>query len=258
MAVVYVLAHFDDEYGAVPLIREAARAGTDQWFLYVADYRTPELAAVRLAESQRFLAHLGIEASRVVHVGKGSGAFDGDVHAALPAAYEQLRATARSLPALDRLVVTAFEGGHMDHDMCALMAWELSRELGGAPIEQFGLYNGLGLAGPLFHGAMPIPQNGPVRRVKVTFGEWLSWAASVRFYPSQAKTWVGLWPAMFWSLLRRGFGVQTLSEDRIAQRPHEGALLYERMFKRPYSEVKAAADSFLAARLALHDHQEAP
>ena len=256
MALIYVLAHFDDEYGAVPLIREAARAGVEQWFLYVADYRTPELAALRLAESQRFLAHMGIEASRVLHVGKGSQAFDGALHVDLPAAYEQLRAAVGRLGPVDRLVVTAFEGGHMDHDMCALMARELSRELGGVPIEQFGLYNGLGLPGPLFHGSMPIPQNGPVRRIQVTLGEWLSWAASVRFYPSQAKTWIGLWPAMFWSFLRRGFGVQTLSPDRVLQRPHEGALLYERMFKRPHQEVRAAADAFLAARLTLHDHQE--
>ena len=40
-AVVYILAHFDDEYCGLPLIDEARAAGQDQLFLYVADYRDP-------------------------------------------------------------------------------------------------------------------------------------------------------------------------------------------------------------------------
>ena len=51
MAVVHVYAHFDDEYCALPLVRRLAREGAQQHFLYVADYRTPELAATRFAEA---------------------------------------------------------------------------------------------------------------------------------------------------------------------------------------------------------------
>ena len=46
MAVVYVLAHFDDEYCALPLIWAARREGLDQHFLYLADYRDPALGAL--------------------------------------------------------------------------------------------------------------------------------------------------------------------------------------------------------------------
>ena len=37
MTVVYVLAHFDDEYCGLPLIDEARAAGQDQLFLSVVD-----------------------------------------------------------------------------------------------------------------------------------------------------------------------------------------------------------------------------
>jgi len=247
MAVVYVLAHFDDEYCGLPLVAAGVAAGEDQWFLYVADYADPRLTARRFGESRALLQHLGVDGSRVLHVGAGTGALDGVVHRALPAAYAALSATVHGIGPVSRLVTLAWEGGHMDHDMCALMTARLATALGDPPIETISLYNGPRLPGPLFHGAAPLPENGPVRRVRLTLRQWIAWLVAVRFFPSQAKTWAGLWPAMFYSYARRGFGVQRLDPARTAQRPHPGALFYERMFKVPYAEVRAAADAFLAS-----------
>jgi LmbE family N-acetylglucosaminyl deacetylase len=244
MTVLYILAHFDDEYCAWPLVRAAAREGRRQRFLYVADYRTPELAARRFAETRRFLVHLGVDPTEAVHVGAGAGALDGRVYAAVDAAYAAVRSAAPE--DIEKIVCPAWEGGHMDHDMCALFAATLAAERGDPPIETISLYNGPRLPGPLFHGAAPLPENGPVRPVRLSLGEWLAWMAAVRFFPSQAKTWAGLWPAMFWSYARHGFGVQTLRPDRPLERPHEGSLFYERMFRVPYAAVRAATDGFLS------------
>ncbi|WP_165837165.1 PIG-L deacetylase family protein [Phenylobacterium hankyongense] len=257
MAVVYILAHFDDEYCGLPLVTAGVRAGEDQRFFYVADYASAELAERRYAESRALLAHLGVDPAHVLHVGQGTGALDGGVHRALPAAYEALRQAIAEVGAVEKIVVTAYEGGHMDHDMCALMAAKLAAAHGHPPIETISLYNGPRLGGPFFHGASPLPENGPVRRIRLSFGEWFAWMLAVRFFPSQTKTWLGLWPAMFFTYAKRGFGVQRLDPARIGQRPHAGVLFYERMFKVPYAEVRAAADAFLGPRLALHDHQEA-
>jgi LmbE family N-acetylglucosaminyl deacetylase len=169
---------------------------------------------------------------------------DGRVYAAIDAAYAAVRAAAPKQ--IEKIVCTAWEGGHMDHDICALIAATLAAEHGHPPIETISLYNGPRLPGPMFHGGAPLPQNGPVRRVPVSPSEWIAWMAAVRFYPSQAKTWAGLWPAMFWTYARRGFGMQTLDPARVRERPHEGSLFYERMFKTPYGEVRAAADAFLS------------
>jgi hypothetical protein len=65
--------------------------------------------------------------------------------------------------------------------------------------------------------------------------------------PSQLYAWSGIWPAMFASLLGRGFGWQRLAPERVEARPHEGSLFYERMFKVPYAEVRAALDAALPA-----------
>ena len=248
MTCVYVLAHFDDEYCGLPLVAERAAAGEDQLFLYVADYADPRLGARRFAETQALLAHLGVPRSKVLHVGRGTGAVDGGVYRALEPAYAALEAALADVPRIDRMVTLAWEGGHMDHDMCAMMTAELARTRGQPPIETISLYTGPGLGGPFFHGAWPLAENGPVRRIRLKPGAWLNWMAAVRFFPSQIKTWLGLWPAMFWSYAWRGFGVQQLDPARIRQRPHEGSLFYERMFKVPYADVRAAADAFLSRR----------
>jgi LmbE family N-acetylglucosaminyl deacetylase len=247
MTTVYILAHFDDEYCGLPLVTRAVADGEDQLFLYVADYRTPELAATRFAETRALLAHLGVDPARAIHVGAGTGAMDGSVHKALAPAYAAIEAALQGVT-VSRIVCTAWEGGHMDHDMCALLAAQVAKSRGGAPIETISLYNGPHLPGILYHGGAPLAENGPVRRIKSPFAAWLAWMGMVRFFPSQTKTWLGLWPAMFWTYARRGFGVQTLDPARVRQRPHDGRLFYERMFKVPYEEVRAAADAFLDAR----------
>lgn len=240
MAVVYILAHFDDEYGAWPMVRTRARAGIDQRFLYLADYATPAMAATRLAESRAMLGALGVPAGAVVHVGAGTGAQDGGLHAALPAIRDALRAALADVEA-ERFVTVAWEGGHHDHDCCAFLTSGLAGE---APVEQFSLYQGKGLSGRLFRACAPIPENGPVERVALGAGDWLAYLAAVRFFPSQWRAWLGLWPAMFLTFLTRGgFAHQHLAPERVRQRPHEGALLYERMFGVSYETVRGAVDS---------------
>ena len=234
MAVAYILAHFDDEYFATPLI---IRGGADQWFLYIADYATPALSARRLAESRAYLAGLGVRSERVIHVGSGSGALDGQVHRHLPDLLPRLTAELTRIGSVERFVVTAWEGGHMDHDACAALAVKVA---GGAPIDQITLYNGPGLPGRLFRAGVPLADNGPLVRTRLSRPQWLAFAAGVRSFPSQARTWLGLWPVMFASYLRRGFAHQTLDPDRVTRRPHAGPLLYERMYGITYAEVAAS------------------
>jgi LmbE family N-acetylglucosaminyl deacetylase len=243
MTLVYVLAHFDDEYCGLPLIDEARAAGQDQLFLYLVDYPSEAVRAHRHAETRRFLSWLGLDPSRAVHIGQQSRAVDGSLHKALPTAYAALEAALVGV-AVERIVCPAWEGGHMDHDMCTLLAHELAAARG-SPVEMISLYNGKGLPAPLFHGGRPLGENGAVRRFHVGAGGLVRWMLAVRFFILQ-RAWLGLWPTMFWTYWTRGFGVQQLDPDRIRERPHEGVLLYERMFNVPYAEVRAEADAFLS------------
>lgn len=248
MSVVFILAHFDDEYCALPLILKAEAAGETCWFLYVADYRDPANAAVRLAETRRFLRRFGVPAERTLHVGAGSGVFDGQVCEGILPSLARLRCAIARIGPVARIVTPAWEGGHPDHDSCAAMASILGTELG-VPVLQFGLYNGRRVLRPFYRACSPLPDNGPGIRVPLRPGQWLAWLAAVRFFPSQTWNWLGLYPSMFLTFAeRRGFAVQTLTAGRIGERPHAGRLHYEWMFRTPYEKVRAAVDAALSAQ----------
>ena len=249
MTVLYVLAHFDDEALAAPLIRRAAQAGQDQLFLYVADYRRPGSALRRLAESRRFLSGFGIAAGRVTHLGAETGWWDGELHRHATPAYERLRAAAP--PGLERIVTAAWEGGHQDHDICAAMAVKLAAERGGVPVDQFSLYHGKGMPWIAYRGASPLAENGPVQTVRLSAQECARWLGGLAAFRSQVPVWAGLLPATTLTLLRQGeFRYQSLRPERIGERPHAGALHYERMFKTPYGTVRRAVDALAADGLA--------
>lgn len=248
MSLVFLLAHFDDEYCALPLILEAQTAGKACWFLYVADYRDPQNAAVRFAETRAFLHRFGVPAERAIHVGAGSAVFDGEVCDGILPSLVRLRAALSQIGQVEQLATPAWEGGHPDHDSCAAMASILGAELG-ASVLQFGLYNGRKALRPFYRACSPLPENGPATRVPLAPRHWLAWLLAVRFFPSQTWNWLGLFPSMFLTFAeRRGFAVQTLAPERIRERPHAGRLHYEWMFRTPYAKVRAAVDAALAAQ----------
>ena len=245
MSVVYVLAHFDDEYCALPLVRQAVAEGREQLFVHVADYRNPEMGARRRRETQAFLAAQGVPAASQIHLGADTGWWDGELHRHAGPAYEALKA---AVPGpIERVVVPAWEGGHPDHDVCAALGVKLAAERGAAGIDQICLYQGKGLPWIFYRASSPLAENGPVREMRLSAGEWARWLGAVAAFPSQLKAWSGLLPGMAMTFARQGaFRYQALDPARIGQRPHAGGLLYERMFKTPYAVVRAAVDGLAA------------
>lgn len=244
MTTVYVLAHFDDEYCALPLISRDLAQGRAQRFIHVVDYKSRDLAARRRRETVAFLESQGIPAEAVLHLGADTGWLDGQLHRHAEAAYAALAA---AVPGpVERVVVPAWEGGHPDHDICAALGVKLAAERGAA-VDQISLYQGKGLPWILYRAASPLAENGPVQHIDLSAGEWLHWLAAVAAFPSQLKAWSGLLPAMAMTFARQGgFRYQSLEPRRIGERPHAGGLLYERMFATPYETVRAAVDRLAA------------
>jgi LmbE family N-acetylglucosaminyl deacetylase len=245
MTVVYVLAHFDDEYCALPLIRRGVAEGREQRFIHVADYRDPQAGERRRRETLAFLAAQGIAPAMHLHLGAETGWWDGELRRHAIPAWAALGA---AVPGpVERVVVPAWEGGHPDHDVCAALGVKLAAGRGGAPVDQFGLYQGQAMPWILYRAATPLAENGPIHEIPLSLRERLAWLASVRAFPSQIKVWSGLVPALAMTAIGRpAFLYQSLDPRRIGERPHPGPLHYERMFRTPYDEVRQAVDGLAA------------
>ncbi len=245
MSVLWVLAHHDDEYLALPMMLRARERGEAQRFVFLTD--SGKNARWRQRETRALLRAFDVDDQACDFVGDARRVPDGRLLHRLDVAFAGLFEAADRLGEVTRIVTPAWEGGHPDHDACALLAVLLRERLPNRPeIHQFSLYHGKGRIGPVFNACAPLEENGPTERVRMDGRRWRKFARSVWRYPSQADVWLTLWPSMFLAFLRRGFQHQRLEPARVFERPHAGKLLYERTRKLSYAEFRAAADAFVA------------
>ena len=246
---LYVLAHPDDEYFCSQQLVNDSAAERRSIVVYLTDGNR-NLSAIREKESLKALSSLGVVIGDVHFLGRSSDNPDGELHLIMRIAYDAMIRTLGSL-AGDVLYVKclAWEGGHHDHDAAHAIALAVANNLlPKAEIMQFPLYQGKKLPGSLFYVHHPLVENGPVSRVRST--RTIRAILMSLGYPSQWKTWMGLTPFFALKLLlRRGFTEQSVSISRLSQRPHSGALLYERRFGVPYETIALQVRKFLEETL---------
>ncbi len=221
---LFLFPHQDDEYFVAPrLARAPSRARCV--FLTTGDFHGTR-AAVRHGESARALRSLGIAEDRMIFAGEERCVPDNELAAHLPAVFAWLAAG----PAADaeNVIVPAWEGGHPDHDAACLLGHALASASGGMPVCEFAAYRAHPTV-PYFYkvmkplpGAVASPATGrAVRFTTKTF-------ALFRFYPSQWRTWLGLFPPLLVNFLAGGrTGLYRAGRRDFGVRPHGGKLYYE-------------------------------
>jgi hypothetical protein len=74
-----------------------------------------------------------------------------------------------------------------------------------------------------------LPENGEVETVKIQLFNRLRFIGLCLSYPSQVKTWIGLFPFFLFHYFFFGTqALQKVSLERLNNRPHAGSLYYER------------------------------
>lgn len=227
-SALLLLAHQDDEFGAQKLIDDAIAQGVKVHCAFLTQAPDPQLNARRNQESLRVLLRLGVCEEDVSFAGEELNILDGQLQWHLAAVADWVHEAMVKHDPL-HIWIPAWEGGHPDHDALHAVVVELAavRGLLGR-VRQFPLYNGWRCRGPLFRVMHALPENGLAYNVP------LSWSARWRYlrnclaYPSQLKTWVGLFPFVLALMLFKGVQqVQGVSRERLIERPHEGRLYYE-------------------------------
>jgi LmbE family N-acetylglucosaminyl deacetylase len=230
-AALFLFAHQDDEFGVFQRIADCRARGLRVACVYFTDGATAgATAAQRNLESLAVLQQLGVERDEVHFAGQQLGVGDAQLPQHLARAARWLERWLDGYAHVDSLHVTAWEGGHHDHDALHALAVTVAARRGLlARTWQYSLYQAAGLPGPLFRVLTPLPQNGPARSWTIPWRARLRYLRHCLSYPSQRGTWIGLLPFVLLHYLLRGTQVlQPVDPARLDQRPHPGPLYYEK------------------------------
>lgn len=228
---LFLFAHQDDEFGVFHRIGQCVREGLRVHCAYLTDgaYRraTPQ---ERNAESLAVLARLGVRSGDVAFAGAEIGISDGSLPEHLPAARAWLQAWLARFTAIDSIHVPAWEGGHQDHDALHALGVVLARDNGMLErVRQYPLYHANGCTHPMLRALAPLEANGPVWSTSISRRERLRHLKLCLSYPSQRNAWALLFPFVAMHYAVRGTQqLQGVSLERLTEKPHAGALYYER------------------------------
>ncbi len=240
---LFVFAHQDDEYSAAPWILEELAAGNTVACAYLTNGGFRSAPAVRDAESRNALHALGVTDDAIVFL-EGSQGRIGDRELAARsleglAMLERWIDSAPFVPA--RIYAPSYEGGHPDHDAAHAIAAAVATRHGAiGDAWHFSLYNAYRCPRPFFSTLRQLPTTRTARRAAMRWQTRLSVTMLCWRYRSQRRTWVALFPGALLqrAILKREF-VARFDVLRLRERPHDGELLYERLFATTYDDFAA-------------------
>ena len=226
--VLFLFAHQDDEFGVFHLIEACRRDGVRPICVYFTRGNI-RFGLKRRAESMQVLSKLGVQDEDILFIGDELAIDDATLPASLNRASAWLADWLTSFKVIKNIYVLAWEGGHHDHDALHAITLQSAEALGLlSRVRQFPLYNRYRCPGPFFRVLAPLAANGPVDSHKIPLKRRMAYIGLCLSYPTQWKTWIGLFPFVVLHYALRGDQTsQPVSLTRLAERPHEGTLYYE-------------------------------
>lgn len=197
---VFILAHPDDDVFVRPLIRRAIASGKICQ-IFILTSSTDHLK--RKAEIEAACADFG-SSCELIFLGEELSIRDGVALDHLMDIYQAILAHLADDPSrlASEVYTHAWEFGHPDHDAAHLVAGAIARHLSIAEQSRSVTFY-RAKDGPLpLSVQSPHFERNANTRLRLTLRERFDLLMAVRFYPSQWKTFIGLWPFM---LLKSGF-----------------------------------------------------
>jgi LmbE family N-acetylglucosaminyl deacetylase len=229
-SALFLFAHPDDEFGIYHCLDQERRRGRRIRCAYLTDggagVASPDR---RIAESLAVLRSYGVRPQDVAFPGRELSIPDGGLpeHLAKVGDWIGKHLAQHDTPAA--VYLPAWEGGHHDHDGLHAVALTVLQRCGLIDrVHQFPLYHGQGCKEPWFKVLAPLAANGETRTLPIPWHSRLRYVFHCMRYPSQWRSWIGLFPFVAWHYLARGTQcLQAVSPARTGSRPHEGPLYYE-------------------------------
>lgn len=251
---IFIFAHQDDETGVFWELQRLVSCGENVIVVYLTSGDlSGKPSPIRDRESISVLEKIGIARDNIYFLGSEVGIPDGKLCNYLEIAFQSVLELLKRIGTPQRMYFLAWEGGHQDHDAVHLIGMALGKKFG--ILEhcfQFPLYMGHRLPSILFKLFSPLPENGIISLATIPWRDRFRFISYCLSYPSQKKTWIGLFPFFFLHYIFWGTQIlQPVSLPRIRQQPHTGCLLYERRGFYSYKKFLRDSEYFLSRYLKL-------
>ena len=244
---IFFFAHQDDETGVFWELHRLICRGENVVIIYLTSGDlSGKPSPIRDRESISVLLQMGIPRENIYFLGSEARIPDGKLSKFLEVAFQFVLGLLDKIGAPQRIYFLSWEGGHQDHDATHLIGLALGKHLD--ILEecfQFPLYTGHRLPSVLFKLFSPLIENGTIFHSRIPWRERFRFIFYCLSYPSQKKTWLGLFPFFLYHYIFIGTQIlQPVSLLRIRQCPHVGRLLYERRGFYSYSEFLQDSKNF--------------
>ncbi|GAC1332376.1 MAG: hypothetical protein NVSMB20_03770 [Bradyrhizobium sp.] len=151
------------------------------------------------------MARLGVADDCIWFLGDENGIADQGLRFYLEDVLSGLLARLSAASEITAIYTPAWEGGHVDHDACALLAVALARKLQVQDkVRQFPMYSAYRCRWQPYTVFDPIREAAPVMTERIPGARRAEHLGLCRMYPSQMKTMLGLFPFILMHYVLRG------------------------------------------------------
>lgn len=245
MSTVFLFPHQDDEFGCFLFLANELEQKKKVHCVFLTSGKGSQ-GQQRNDESLHVLIKLGVAKESIHFIGSEKVIPDGQLCSYMERVFNSLCQILENVNP-SNLYVPAYEGGHQDHDSAHILGIALKRKFPQLAVWQFPLYHGRLTTGKWFKVLSPIPENGVSEAYILKLSQKFSFLALCLQYPSQWKSWVGLWPNVLLKFLLNGkvHRQRTDNVNRPRSRAHSNSLLYERYNRMTHAEWHSALSAFV-------------
>jgi hypothetical protein len=243
---LFLFAHQDDEAAAFGLINNEIKKGRSVicFFLTTGSlYLNERYTIKRNKESLNVLMSLGVKKEDIYFSDSFGNLLDQHLIYNIQKILFQLIDYLKNFENINRIYVPSWEGGHPDHDAANIIGAILMKRFTNIKAYQFSFYNSYKCVKPFFRVLAPLVDNGKFIKYNISLIERIRYIFLCLCYPSQFKSWLGLFPFVAYKyLFNSNFFIQKVNFDRIFTRPHNSILYYESRNFAEYSDLSSCVE----------------
>lgn len=251
--IIFIFSHYDDEFGLFNVIEKYTKSNKKVFVFYLTNGLTIEnidnkkKALQRKKESIKILLKLGVKKNNIIFLGNKLDIPVYNLYRYLEKIFSNLNKFLKNLQGESFIYTHAWEGGNEDHDSSFIITKRiLSSNNMVKKAFQFSQYHCQNSFLYPFKIQNLIPSKSKVFKCRcgsITKIRYISYLFS---YISQFYLWLPIYPFIIYRILINDYGnVKIISKNLNIGKPHSGKLLYEKLRKNKFYNLKNFFIKFL-------------